>query len=67
MKEEKKKTDLGPNDASGIVWDSFCPSCLFFSNEVVVMAAVIVVVVVIVEPDELAVQTNKHPYLEGIR
>ena len=31
------------------------------------MATVIVVVVVIVEPNELEVQTNKHPYLEGDR
>ena len=31
------------------------------------MATVVVVVVVIVEPDELAVQINKHPYLEGNR
>ena len=34
---------------------------------VVVIVVIVVVVVVIVEPDELAVQTNKHPYLEGNR
>ena len=31
------------------------------------IVVVVVVVVAVVEPDELAVQTNKHPYLEGNR
>ena len=33
----------------------------------VVIVVIVVVVVVIVEHDELAVQTNKHQYLEGDR
>ena len=34
---------------------------------VVLIVVVVVVVVVVVKPDELAVQTKKHPYLEGNR
>ena len=34
---------------------------------IAVIVVVVVVVVVVVEPDELAIQTNKHLYLEGDR
>ena len=40
---------------------------MVLATVVVVIVVIVVLVVVIVEHDELAVQTNKHQYLEGNR